>query len=250
MDTRISNINEDILKKITDKITERILSRVNFSEIHEEMNKKAKRVVLISPDFYPRVVSPISYTVKRISEGLADKGVEVHLIAFDPLKSEQNEIIGGVNIHYIGNKVRSYSPLTWSLTLSMDVNRKVADIFHNNGPIDLIHAHDWTTFPSALTLRDLFKRPLLSNYYSLEIERSNGIENLYTSSVKNIEWRAGVKSEKIYVKDEHMRDTMTNNYNIPLNKISLFDPYDPNSFKLMLKDYNTLVRDWFNAMSG
>ncbi len=243
-------MNEVLIKNITDRITRKIIDRINIAEFHDELNKRAKRVVLISPDFYPRVVSPISYGVKRISESLADKGIDTHLIAFDPLKSEVNEEFGGVKIHYIGNKVRSYSPLTWALTISMDVNRKVADIFHNEGPIDLIHSHDWTTFPSGLSLHNVFKRPLMSNFYSLEAQRSSNVHNLYTESVKNLEWKTAQESDKIYVSDEWIKGQIISGYQTPQSKVSVFNPYDSDSFKFVLNDYNVVVRNWFNVING
>ena len=219
-----------------------------FEEWRYEINKKAKRVVLISPDFFPRVVSPVSVQVKRISEVLADKGIDTHIIAYDPLKADSSDEMGGVKIHYIGHYIRTYSPLTWSLTLSMDVNRKVSDIYHDEGPIDIIHSHDWTTFPSGIKLHRILNRPFVSNFYSIESWRSWNTINNYTLSVRNIEFKAGKESDKLYTINPWLKNEIVKEYNVDVNKVDVLDNGNPKSFKSVISDYNSIMKAWREQM--
>lgn len=48
--------------------------------------------------------------------------------------------------------------------------------FHNTD-VDLIHAHDWMTFPAAVALKQLTGKPLIVHVHSLEFDRSGSSVN-------------------------------------------------------------------------
>jgi len=236
------------LSVLSGKITEKIIKRLGISEKDIEFNKKAKTVVLISPDFFPRMSNEIAYTTNEIAKNLAIKGINTHLITYDPLKQGQIDEVAGFKVHYVGNPIRTYSPLTWSLTLSMEISRVIADIFHEEGNIDLIHAHEWLTFPAGMHLQAALKKPLLVNYYSIEHIRNPGICNGYTEAVKQIEWMSSVKSKKIFVNSDFLKDCIKKHYGVKENKINILDLSAEDFDKKIVRDYNWVVREWREIM--
>ena len=224
-----SQENKSILRKI--------LRILDVGEYTSENRKKVKRVVLISPDFFPRKVSEISINLKELGEGLVEHGIDTHIIAFDPMKAETTDEINGVNIHFVNTHVSSYSPLTWSTAFSVDVCRKVADIYHNIGDIDLIHTHDWSTFPAGINLKYVLNKPLIVNFYSLEDERSHGVQNLYTASVKRLEYNATLESNKIHTTKPHLYNWIPEVYSPAKNKTSLIDISKEGWHEDVVRDY-------------
>ena len=218
-------------------ILKKILKILDVGEYAREERKKVKRVVLISPDFFPRRVSEISINLKELGEGLVEHGIDTHIVAFDPMKAEMVDEINGVKIHFVNTPVASYSPLTWSTAFSVDVCRKVADIFHNEGDIDLIHTHDWSTFPAGINLKYVLNKPLIVNFYSLEDERSHGVQNLYTASVKRLEYNATKESNKIHTTKPHLYDMIINTYEPAKNKTSLIDVSKEGWQEDVVRDY-------------
>ena len=192
-------------KQQYDSIIEKILSKLKTSD-KSGASSHADNVVLISKDYVPKDINEISIQVKTIAENLVTQGKNVHVITYDPIKGNQITELGGVKVHYIGNSIRAYSPLTDALTLSMDINRVAGDIFHEEG-IDLIHIHDWHMLPAGVILQKAFKRPLCSTYYSIEKIRCPDVINNYTNAIKQIESKGCHESQKVLVKEKWLKST-------------------------------------------
>jgi len=81
---------------------------------------------------------------------------------------------------------------------------------------DLIHAHDWLTFPAALEAKRLSQKPLILHIHSTEFDRtgSKGNERIY-----NIEKEAMEKADKIITVSIHTKNVIIKHYGIDPNKI-------------------------------
>ncbi len=229
---------------LSQRIAEKIIKRLGIDERDIEYSKKPKTVVLITPDFFPRMSNEVSYTTKEIAQHLATRGVNTHVISYDPWKAGQREDFGGFTVHYVTNPVRAYSPLTWTLTLSMEVSRVIADIFHEEGNIDLIHAHEWLSFPAGIHLQAALRKPLLVNYYSIEHIRTPGVCNGYTEAVKQIEWMASYESKRIFVNQDWLKNLLHIHYSTPPEKVNVLNPEDKEFDKKIIRNYTWVVRQW------
>ncbi len=229
-------------------ITEKIIKKLGIDEKDLVYEKKPKTVVLITPDFFPRMSNNIAYTTKEIAQNLAAKNINVHLIAYDPLKAGTTDELAGFRVHYVSNPVRAYSPLTWTLTLSMEISRIIADIFHNEGNIDLIHAHEWLTFPAGIHLQAALRKPLLVNYYSIEHMRSPGICNGYTEAVKQIEWMGSYESKRILVNESWLKEKLQWYYSTPPEKVNVLRPEDEEFDRKLVRDYSWVLKQWKELM--
>ncbi len=225
-------------------ILKKILKMLEVDEYADEKHKKLKRVVLISPDFFPRKVSEISVNIKEIAEKLVEYNVDTHIVAYDPLKHESNDEINGIKIHYISTPINAYSPLTWSAVFSVDICRKVADIFHNEGDIDLIHSHDWSTFPAGINLKAVLHKPLFINMYSLEVQRSGGVDNLYTRAVKKLELSAIDTSEKVHTTKHSVKDILIHDYRVGSDKLTYINPFEKNWQVRVIEDYKSAYKEY------
>ena len=152
--------------RVNQKLLDKILKQLRVSPEDISYERKPKNVVLITAEYLPKDITNISLQCKSLAEGLVDKGINTHVITFDPWKVGQTVELGGAKVHYVGNSIKTYSPLTWAMTLGMEIGRVTADIYHEEGNIDLIHAHEWITFPSGITLQAALRKPLIVNYYS------------------------------------------------------------------------------------
>ncbi|NPA38461.1 MAG: glycosyltransferase [Candidatus Nanohaloarchaeota archaeon] len=231
-----------------DAVLKKILKMLEVEDYSSENHKRLKRVVLISPDFFPRKISEISVTIKDVAEKLVEHNIDTHIIAYDPLKYEASDEINGIKVHYVSTPINAYSPLTWSAVFSVDICRKVADIFHNEGDIDLIHSHDWSTFPAGINLNTALKKPLLVNLYSLEVQRSHGIDNLYTRSVKRLEKQAVHISEKVHTTKQSVKHDLLKYYDVSSDKITYINPLDYNWQVKVISDYKKVYEKYVNEV--
>ncbi|MCK4967976.1 MAG: hypothetical protein KAS12_02880, partial [Candidatus Aenigmarchaeota archaeon] len=122
-------------QNLNQKLLEKIMSQLNILPGDFQDSKKLKNVVLITPDYLPRTLSDISMQSKQLAESLVRRGINTHVVTFDPWKVGVIDEIAGVNVYYVGNSIKSYSPLTWSITVGMEVGKVVADIYHKEGNI-------------------------------------------------------------------------------------------------------------------
>lgn len=89
---------------------------------------------------------------------------------------------------------------------------------NQNTQADLIHAHDWMTFPAAIVLKALTGLPLVLHVHSLEMDRTGGSGN---PRIEEIE-KAGLHAaDRVIAVSYYTRQLIHERYGIPLEKISV-----------------------------
>ena len=230
---------------VNQKIIEKIVGQLHINPRDIEQNKKPKNVILISAEYLPKDITPISLHCKSLADGLSARGINVHVVTFDNWKANQTVDMGAVKVHYVGNTISTYSPLTWALTLGMDICRVAADIYHQEGSVDLIHAHEWMMFPAGITLQTAMKKPLVVNYHSLQDQRTPGISNGFTEGVKQIEWRGSKDSRRIIVNEDWMKNELLRHYSPPQQKVNVVSPGADDWTKSIVRDYSWVMKNWW-----
>lgn len=81
---------------------------------------------------------------------------------------------------------------------------------------ELIHAHDWLTFPAAVAAKKISGKPLIIHVHSTDYDRSGGAIN---PDIFAIEKQGMEEADKIIVVSNRIRNRLTEQYNIPNNKI-------------------------------
>lgn len=81
---------------------------------------------------------------------------------------------------------------------------------------DIIHAHDWLTFPAAMRAQRITQKPLVVHIHSTEIDRSGNHGN---SRIFEIE-KAGMEAaDQVITVSEHTKDVVMKYYGISGDKI-------------------------------
>lgn len=138
------------------------------------------------------------YPDKRI--GMPDYGQELK----SGKGSWNDEVIQRQSSFDLFQKIDEYSVMTW----------KVAGTLY----FDVIHAHDWLTFPAALYLRSVTGKPLVCHVHSTEFDRSLGMGN---ERVHRIEKSGLSISERVITVSEYTKATIVDRYGIDHSKVSV-----------------------------
>ena len=122
---------------------------------------------------------------------------------------------------YMASKVRN-NVVLYGKTLLEEVQlfkHRVLALYYNNllPEFDVIHAHDWMTFPAAVALKNASKKPLIVHIHSTEHDRSGGIG--YNPKVFELEKLGVEKSDKVIAVSNYTKSLIMKMYNIPSNKI-------------------------------
>ncbi|MCK5234387.1 MAG: glycosyltransferase [Candidatus Aenigmarchaeota archaeon] len=239
----VSLMNENEMNQL---LLRKILRQLKIDPEEHEVKHTPRNILMISAEYLPKDLTPQSLHCKSLADGLVDRNMNVNVISYDPWKAGQTVEMGGVKVHYVNNPIKTYSPLTWALTLAMEINRTAADIFHREGGIDLIHAHQWEMFPCGLSLQAAINKPLIVNYYSLQHHRAPGVSNGYTDSVKQIEWRGSKDSQKVMVNEDWLKNEIIKYYSPEPQKVDVVNSEEKQWTKKIVRDYRWVIKNWSN----
>ena len=112
----------------------------------------------------------------------------------------------------------------------------IAEHIAGKGQYDIIHAHDWLTFPAAVLAKKSTGKPLVIHVHATDFDRSGGKVN---PEVYQIEKRGMEAADKIITVSNHTRQMVSEKYSINPSKIVAVhngvDPYYWNGQKPVTK---------------
>lgn len=96
--------------------------------------------------------------------------------------------------------------------------QRVVSLFQSakNTPYDIIHAHDWMTFPAAVTLSQLTGKPLVVHVHSLEYDRSGDAVN---QRIDKIEKLGTTAADAVIAVSFYTRKVICQQHGVPREKI-------------------------------
>jgi glycogen synthase len=84
------------------------------------------------------------------------------------------------------------------------------------GDFDVIHAHDWLTFPAGLAARRVSGRPLVLHVHATEFDRTNGEGNPFVTGIE----RAGLAAaDRVVAVSGYTADVVTRRYGVPAERL-------------------------------
>jgi glycogen synthase len=94
---------------------------------------------------------------------------------------------------------------------------------------NVIHCHDWMTFPAGIAAKDISKKPLIAHIHSTEYDRSAG--HGVNPEVYKIEKEGIEKADKIIAVSRFTKERIIKNYNSDEKKIEVvYNAIDKNEF--------------------
>jgi glycogen(starch) synthase len=83
---------------------------------------------------------------------------------------------------------------------------------------DVIHAHDWMTFPAAMAIADLSGRPLVVHVHATEYDRAGESIN---PTIYGYEWSGMHAAARVIAVSEKTRRVIVQRYGVPPEKVSV-----------------------------
>jgi len=94
---------------------------------------------------------------------------------------------------------------------------KAARAIAAQGTFDIIHAHDWLSFPAGLAAKEIIHKPLISHIHATEFDRTGG--HSINEAVYGIEKRGMKESDKVVTVSDFTKKMIVEKYDIPESKI-------------------------------
>jgi glycosyltransferase involved in cell wall biosynthesis len=101
----------------------------------------------------------------------------------------------------------------------------VASIIAEENEFDIIHAHDWLTYPAGIAAMEVSGKPLVIHVHATDFDRSGGSVN---PDVYRIEKNGMDAASKIITVSNLTRDIVINKYNIDPDKVeTVYNAVEP-----------------------
>jgi glycosyltransferase involved in cell wall biosynthesis len=118
------------------------------------------------------------------------------------------------------NKNQDFTPFSGSYGIDlwneMERYTLVTSLLARKEKYDIIHAHDWLTFPAAISAKNISGKPLITHIHSTEFDRnsSNISRDIYEIEKKGMD-----RSDKIITVSNYTRDIVITHYAIHPGKV-------------------------------
>lgn len=101
----------------------------------------------------------------------------------------------------------------------------VSNLIAQDNDFDLIHAHDWLTYPSGIAAKEASGKPLVVHVHATDFDRSGGSVN---PGVFEIEKRGMEAADKVITVSNFTRRTVIEKYGIPAEKVvTVYNAVEP-----------------------
>ena len=182
------------------------------------------RVLLLSWEYPPLIEGGLARHVRKLAEGLAARGVEVHVLARGLEESPGEEEMDGVVVHRVREPKRPRELgefVTWIEHMNADMlaaGVEVGDRFD----FDLVHGHDWLVASAGDHLAKRFRCPLVITIHATEYGRHQGwVDSHPQSYIHGVErWMAN-RCEQLITCSAYMRDHVADIYGLEEDRVAV-----------------------------
>ena len=110
----------------------------------------------------------------------------------------------------------TYGP---ALLDEVDKYSQVAAVIARSYQFDVIHAHDWLTYPAGIAAKKVSGKPLIVHVHATEYDRAE--EKNIDTRVFNIEQQGMHHADKVVAVSQWTKDILVSKYNIDADKIEV-----------------------------
>jgi len=101
----------------------------------------------------------------------------------------------------------------------------IASVLASEQPHDVIHAHDWLTYPAGLAAKAISGKPLVVHVHATDFDRSGGNVN---PAVYEVEKKGMEGADRVITVSNLTRETVITKYGIPPGKVvTIYNAVDP-----------------------
>ena len=191
------------------------------------------RILVLSWEYPPLIEGGLARHVRKLSEGLAALGAEVHVLTRGHEESPAEEEVAGVLLHRVREPERPRELgefVTWVEHMNADMlaaGVELGDRFE----FDVVHGHDWLVAVAGDHLARRFRAPLVITIHATEYGRHQGWVGQHPQShIHGVErWMAN-RAERVVTCSAYMREHVADVYGLEEEGIAVvangIDPAD------------------------
>jgi glycosyltransferase involved in cell wall biosynthesis len=178
------------------------------------------KILVLAWEFPPRIVGGIARHVSELYPEIVKLGHEVHLLTIEFGQAPWYELVDGIRVHRIPVGA-SHDFFHWVANMNESMGRHGGKLLLEDGPFDLIHAHDWLVGDAAIALKHAFKIPLIATIHATEFGRYNGLHNPTHYYINDKEHSLAHNAWRVIVCTNYMRQELQRVLYCPWDKMDV-----------------------------
>jgi glycogen(starch) synthase len=191
------------------------------------------RVLILSWEYPPLIEGGLARHVRKLSEGLVERGVEVHVLTRGGEESPPEEDMNGVLIHRVLEPKRPTDLgefVAWVERMNSDMLAAGVEL-GDRFDFDLVHGHDWLVAMACDHLARRFESPLVTTIHATEYGRHQGwVDKHPQSYIHGVERWITNRADRVIACSTYMREQIADIFGVDEERISVIpngiDPAD------------------------
>jgi glycogen(starch) synthase len=182
------------------------------------------RVLLISWEYPPVIEGGLGRHVRKLSERLAQDGVEVHVLTRGGGQLPRHELRHGVAVHRVREPPFPRDVARFMLWVQ-DMNDHMADLGREltaGGGFDLVHSHDWLVADAARRIARPLDLPWLVTVHATEYGRHQGwVKESPQSDIHALEGQMAADADRLITCSQYMRGHVERVFGVKRSRITV-----------------------------
>jgi glycogen(starch) synthase len=191
------------------------------------------RVLILTWEYPPLIEGGLARHVRKLSEALVERDVEVHVLTRGGEESPDEELMNGVRVHRIREPKRPTDLgefVAWVEHMNADMLAAGVELGDRFG-FDLVHGHDWLVAAAGDHLAKRYGAPLLTTIHATEHGRHQGwVDKHPQSYIHGVERWIVNRSERVIACSVYMREQIADIFGVEEEKVNVIpngiDPED------------------------
>lgn len=181
------------------------------------------RVLMFSWEYPPHVVGGLGQHVAEILPALGSlPDLEVHLVTPGSGGGAAHEAVGGATVHRVDPPITEGDFYTGAWQINLRLEEYARTLWHEAGPFDLVHVHDWLVAFVGAAFKRSYTVPLVSTIHATEKGRGGGfLSSDQARAIHHVEWWLTYESWRVIACSQYMADEITDYFACPQDKIDV-----------------------------
>ncbi len=190
-------------------------------------------VLILSWEYPPLIEGGLARHVRKLSEALVERDVDVHVLTRGGEESPPEEVAGGVRIHRVREPKRPTDLgefVAWVERMNSDMLAAGVELGDTH-EFDLVHGHDWLVAMAGDHLARRFRAPLVTTIHATEHGRHQGwVDEHPQSHIHGVERWIANRADRVIACSYYMREQIADIFGVPDEKVVVIpngiDPED------------------------
>jgi glycogen(starch) synthase len=191
------------------------------------------RVLILSWEYPPLIEGGLARHVRKLSEAMVERDVEVHVLTRGGEESPARELANGVVVHRIREPKRPTDLgefVTWVERMNSDMLAAGVEL-GDRYEFDLVHGHDWLVANACDHLAKRFEAPLVTTIHATEYGRHQGwVDKHPQTYIDGVERWITNRSQRVIACSHYMREQIVDIFGVAEKRVSVIpngiDPDD------------------------